>query len=257
MATTQAAPGHAAPGTATSRQQARLDTETRIVSAARGLIEDGREVTLRAVARELGLTAPALYRYAPSHQELMRMIAIAIDSEVAERVSAAADRQPADDPAARIIAACIEFRQWALANRKEFALVFTNVDVECVKEHEESSGLVFAGLLLELWEERRFPVPALDELDPGLAEILREPDAPVDPGTPAGLEGLTWLLQRGWSRLYGTVTLEVFGHVDHRVVDEGHLFRAMIEDQAVPLGLVDDLPRLQPLIDDLLGAASG
>ncbi len=182
------------------------------------------------------------------------MVAIAIDAEIGERIAAAADRQPVDDPAARLIAACIEFRQWALANRKEFALVFTNVDVECIKEHDESSGLVFAGLLLALWEARRFAVPSLDELDPGLAEILRAPDAPVDPSTPPDLEGLTWLLQRGWSRLYGTVTLEVFGHVDPRIVEEGHLFRAMVEDQAVPLGLVDDLPRLQPLIDALLVA---
>jgi len=237
---------------ATTRQQNRIDTEARIVQAARSLLVDTGEVTLRAVARELGLTAPALYRYAPSHQELVRMVAIAIDTEVGERIAAAADRQPADDPAARLIAACVEFRRWALANRKEFALVFTNVDVECVKEHDDSSGLVFAGLLLALWQDRRFPVPSLDDLDPGLAEILRDPQAPVDPATPDDLQGLVWLLQRGWSRLYGTVTLEVFGHVDPRIVEEAHLFRAMIEDQAVPLGLLDDLARLRPMLDSLL-----
>ena len=241
---------------ATTRQQNRIDTEARIVTAARSLLVEQGEVTLRAVARELGLTAPALYRYAPSHEELVRMVAIAIDTEVGQRIAAAADRQPADDPAARLLAACIEFRQWALTNRKEFALVFTNVDVECIKEHDESSGLVFAGLLLALWEASRFPVPSLDELDPGLAEILRDPQAPVDPSTPAGLEGLTWLLQRGWSRLYGTVTLEVFGHVDPRIVEEGHLFKAMIEDQAEPLGLAGELPRLRPLIDALLATAA-
>ena len=237
---------------ATTRQQNRIDTEARIVAAARSLLVNQGEVTLRAVARELGLTAPALYRYAPSHEELVRMVAIAIDTEVGQRIAAAADTQPADDPAARLIAACVEFRQWALTNRKEFALVFTNVDVECVKEHEESSGLVFAGLLLALWDAYRFPVPSLDELDPGLAEILRDPQAPVDPATPAGLEGLIWLLQRGWSRLYGTVTLEVFQHIDPRIVEEGHLFRAMIEDQAEPLGLTDELPRVLALVDSLL-----
>jgi len=243
-----------ATAVATTRQQNRIDTEARIVAAARALMASDGEVTLRAVARELGLTAPALYRYAPNHEELVRMIAIAIDHEVAERIAAAADRQPADDPDARLIAACVEFRHWALTNRKEFALVFTNVDVECIKEHDGSSGMVFAGLLLALWQQRRFEVPALDDLDPGLAEILRTPEAPVDPDTPAGLEGLTWLLTQGWSRLYGTVTLEVFGHVDARLVEEGHLFRSMIADQAEPLGLTDELPRLWPLIDELLAA---
>ncbi len=237
----------------TSRQQNRIDTEARIVEAARSLLAEGAEVTLRAVARELGLTAPALYRYAASHEDLVRMIAIAIDNEVAECVAAAADRQPAGDTAARLIAGCVEFRQWALRHRKEFALVFTNVDVECLKEHDDSCGMVFAGLLLALWEDYHFPVPSLGDLDPGLAEILRNPDAPVDPNLPSDLEGLTWLLTQGWSRLYGTVTLEVFGHVDARLVEEGHLFRSMITDQAEPLGLVGELPRMLALITELLG----
>lgn len=236
----------------TSREQSRIDTEVRIIAAARSLLENHGEVTLRAVARELGLTAPALYRYAPSHEELVRMVAIAIDAEVAVQIAAAAEAQPAEDPAARLIAACVEFRQWALGNRKEFALVFTNVDVECIKDHDASSGMVFASLLLALWEAYRFPVPSLEELDPGLAEILRAPEAPVDPKMPADLHGLIWLLQRGWSRLYGTVTLEVFGHVDPRIVEEAHLFKAMIADQAEPLGLTPELPRVQGLIDELL-----
>lgn len=239
----------------TLRQQSRIDTEARIVEAARQLLVEHGEVTLRAVARELGLTAPALYRYAASHEELVRMIAIAIDAEVGERIAAAADRQPADDPAARLIAACVEFRQWALGNRKEFALVFTNVDVECIKEHDDSSGMVFFGLLYALWDAYRFPVPSLDDLDPGLAGILREPDAPVDPSVITDeLRGLIWLLQRGWSGLYGTVTLEVFGHIDARIVEQGHLFRAMIEDQAGRMGLTPELPRIMTLIGELLKA---
>lgn len=236
----------------TNRQQNRIDTEARIVGAARRLLAAGDEVTLRAVARALGLTAPALYRYAASHEELVRMIAIAIDSEVAGRIAAAAARQPAEDPAAQLIAACVEFRQWALSNRKEFALVFANVDVECVKEYDGSSGMVFSGLLLALWEAYRFPVPALSELDPGLARILEVPDAPLDPAMKGDLAGLVWTLTQGWSRLYGTVTLEVFGHVDARLVAEGHLFRSMIADQAEPLGLAPELDRLQDLIGTLL-----
>ena len=236
----------------TTRQQNRIDTEAKIVAAARRLLAEGDEVTLRAVARELGLTAPALYRYAASHEDLVRMIAIAIDHEVAEHVAAAAAGQPADDPAARLIAACVEFRRWALSNRKEFALVFANVDVECIKEYEGSSGMVFSALLVELWEAYRFPVPTLTDLDPGLAAILEVPDAPVDPAMTGDLAGLVWTLTQGWSRLYGTVTLEVFGHVDARLVEEGHLFRSMIADQAEPLGLAPELDRLQDLITALL-----
>ena len=90
-----------------TRAEAHAATTTRIVAAARALVARDAPVTLRAVARKLGLTAPALYRYAPSHEELVRMVAIAIDADVAGRITAAADRQPADDPAARLIGAAV------------------------------------------------------------------------------------------------------------------------------------------------------
>jgi len=240
---------------APSRAQAHAATAQRIVVAARKLLVRDGEVTLRAVARELGLTAPALYRYAASHEDLVRIVALAIDSDVAELVTAAADRQPTDDPAARLIAAAVAFRQWALDNRQEFGLVFTNVDVDCLMELQASasSGLAFSALLFALWEDRKFAIPRLDDLDPGLAAILRDPQVPADlSGVPDEQRGLVWVLERAWSRLYGTVTLEVFRHVDPRLVEEAHLFRAMIEDQAEPLGLTDELPRLRTLVDSLL-----
>jgi AcrR family transcriptional regulator len=238
-----------------TRSQAHAATTARIVEAARTLLVNGGDVTLRAVARELGMTAPALYRYAANHEELVRIVAIAIDADVAERIAAASDRQPVDDPAARLIAATVEFRQWALTNRKEFSLVFTNVDVDCIDElnASASTGMKFSELLFALWAKRPFPIPQLDDLDPELATILRDPRVPADlTGVPDEMRGLVWVLERAWSRLYGTVTLEVFRHIDPRIVEQAHLFRAMFEDQAEPLGLTDDLPRLRTLIDSLL-----
>jgi AcrR family transcriptional regulator len=240
---------------AKARAEARAATSARIVAAARDLLVRQGEVTLRAVARHLGMTAPALYRYAPSRDMLVRIVAIAIDADVATRIKAAADRQPADDAAARLIGAGVEFRAWALENRHEFSLVFTNLDVHSLDKTAgtASTGMVFSGLLLDLWAERRFPIPALGDLDPGLADVLRDSRVSADlTGVPDEVRGLAWALERAWSRLYGTVTLEVFRHVDPRVVAEGHLFRAMIEDQAGPLGLTDELPRLWPLLDSLL-----
>lgn len=240
---------------APSRAEAHAATSARIVAAARSLLVHHGEVTLRAVARELGMTAPALYRYASSHEELVRIVAMAIDADMSARLTAAADRQPADDPAARLIAATVEFRRWALENREEFSLVFTNVDVECLDEVQPaaSCGTTFAGLFLEVWDKYRFPIPDLDDLDPHLAEILRSPDGPAAAkGLPDDMRGLFWLLQRGWVTLYGTVALEVYRHVDARLVDQAVLFRAMVEDQVQPLGLTDDLPRLRPLLDALL-----
>lgn len=234
----------------TTREQAREDTRDRIVAAARTLLVREGSVTLRAVARELGMTAPALYRYAASYEDLVVMVALDIDDEVARRLWTAAGRFPEDDPLARMIAGTIEFRTWALAERQEFSLVFTNLDVACIEElqPQHSTGMFFSQHLGQVWAKHQFPIPAVADLDPSLVEILQDPAVPADLADfPDELRPLIWLLQRAWSRLYGTVTLEVFGHIDARIVDQGHLFRAMIEDQAQAFGLTGELDRLREL----------
>jgi AcrR family transcriptional regulator len=238
-----------------SRAQSRAATQDRIVEAARGLVAAGAPLTLRAVARELGVTAPALYRYAASHEELVLMVALAIDQDAARQLRTARDRLPEDDPAARLLASAVAFRRWALENKAEFALVFTNVDVSCVEELQQgaATGLHFSELFAQVWAKYRFPIPRLEELPDGLAEILRAPLVPADlTQFPDELRGLIWLLERAWSALYGTVTLEVYGHIDPRIVEQGHLFRAMVREQSVRIGLADELDRLMPLVDHLL-----
>jgi len=239
----------------TTRELSRERTHRRIIEGARTLLTRTGEFSLRAVAAELEMTPPALYRYVASHEELVQMVAMDVDRSAAERIARARDTQPADDPAARIVASAVEFRAWALEQRKEFAVVFTNLDVDCIEalEAESATGLLFSELLFLVWDRYRFPIPAMDDLDPSLAEILRDPRVPADLSLfPDELRGLIWVLQRSWARLYGTVTLEVFGHIDPRLVERGLLFKSMIEDQAGPLGVADELPRLLALVDELL-----
>src|SRR3954452_24870838 len=154
----------------------------RIVEASRKLVTGTGEMTLRSVATEVGMTAPALYRYVDSHEDLVRVVAMDIDASAAAEIAEVRDTQPEDDPAARMVASAIAFRQWALRNREEFSLVFTNLDVSCIEEldAESSTGLLFSDLLFEVWSRYRFPVPRLDELDPALVEILHDPVVPAD-----------------------------------------------------------------------------
>ncbi len=239
-----------------TREQNRVDTMRRIVQASRKLVTGTGEMSLRAVASGVGMTPPALYRYVDSHEELVRLVAVDIDASAAEQIAVLRDAQPEDDPAARLVAASVAFRSWALRNREEFSLVFTNLDVSCIEElqSESRTGLLFSELLFSVWARYQFPVPRLEDLDPTLVEILRDPKVPADlSGITDELRPLIWLLERAWAGLYGTVTLEVFGHIDPRIVEHALLFRAMIEDQAGPLGLAEEIPRLRALMDTLLG----
>lgn len=244
-------------GTApTRRERQRQATLAEIVQAARELLEEPGGLSLRAVAQRVGMTAPALYRYVASYQELVALLAHAIDEETAALLREARDSQPADDPAAQIVAASVAFRRWALSHREEFGVVFANPSAPPVESMENlrdpEVGLVFTDLLLALWRRYRFPVPSVDDLDPAVVATFADPVAPVRAEEiPPEAVGLQWVITQSWMAFYGTVTLEVFGHCDPRIIGSGALFRAMLTQQAELLGIADQLPRLLPLVEEL------
>ena len=77
------------------RDRVRAETTAEIKQTARKiLVEQGPEaVTLRAIAREMGMTAPALYRYFGSHEDLIQHVVGDIFNEIGAGVEAAIDRR--------------------------------------------------------------------------------------------------------------------------------------------------------------------
>ena len=77
----------------------------------------------------------------------------------------------------------------------------------------------------------------------------------LDPLIPAKVDdlaredrGLVWLYQQGWTTLYGVVALEVFGHMDPRVIESGEMFIHVVREFAPKIGLADDVDRLEGII---------
>lgn len=236
------------------RDRRREATYTEIVEASRALLAAGEELSLRAVAGRMGMTAPALYRYVASYQELVDLVAFEIDKAATEEFRAAASRLPDDDPAGQLLAACVAFRRWGLANPREFSLVFANpvADSSCVRRElitAATSGHYMTGLLFEIWQKYDFPVPALEEFDESVREVLREPLLPADVDRiPLDKRGLVWIYMRSWAALYGVVTLEVFGHVDPRMIANGAVFAAFVREWMPRLGMDADRERLEALL---------
>jgi AcrR family transcriptional regulator len=214
------------PTAMSRRERLRAATVREIKDAARRLlVADGPQaVTLRAVARELGLSAPALYRYFPSHEEFVAALIVDFFDEMTASMCVERDRLPADDPTGRLLAVAREFRRWAVTHPAEFGLVFGSPVPDLLTQHEDLSpchqaglrfGAVFIELISELWARQPFPVPDESELDPALARQLtarRE----IFAGLPVAA---AYVLLMCWSRLYGLVCMEVFDHL-HWALDE-------------------------------------
>ncbi|GAA4086519.1 TetR/AcrR family transcriptional regulator [Nocardioides kongjuensis] len=243
---------------ATRRERQREATYDEIVEVAARLLDEGADLSLRAVAARMGMTAPALYRYVASYQQLVDLVAFELDKAATAEWAEAADRFPEDDPAARLAVACARFRQWALAKPREFALVFANPVAEADTERRDlltlsTSGHYFTDLLWQIWEIYQYPYPALDDLDPVIRASVLDPLIPAKADhIPPEQRGLLWVYMRAWSALYGVVTLESTGHCDPRVIESGQLFRATVLDWLGPLGLHHERERITKILDEEL-----
>ena len=238
----------------TRRERQREATYAEIVRVSRDLLAEGAELSLRAVAGRMGVTAPALYRYVANYQELVDLVAFEIDKAATEGFREATATQSEDDPAAQLLCASVAFRRWALGSPREFSLVFANpiADGSCVRRDlltSATSGHFFNALLIRVWEQQRFPHPKLSELDPAVAQALEDPLYPIDLSlVPDGHRGLLWVFMNAWAALYGVVTLEVFGHLDPRIIESGAIFAAMVHEWMPRLGMVEEQERLRALL---------
>jgi hypothetical protein len=141
-----------------------------------------------------------------------------------------------------MVAACREFRRWALNHKAEFALLFgvprPGLDDRQRHDVAQECALVFAGtffaLFLELWQVAPFAVPAAGEIDTGLLDQLTRYRDGLGTDMPAGAM-LTFL--RCWTLLYGTVSMEVFGHMSFALEDPAPMFEFMLGDLASMVGL--------------------
>ncbi len=225
----------------TARDRVRAELTAEIVAMARThLIEQGsNSLSLRAVARDLGMASSALYRYFPSRDALLTTLIIDAYNAIGEACEAADASCDRGDLVGRWRAIAHAARDWARAYPHEYALIYGT------------------------------PVPGyhapIDTIDPAsrLTQLLLSLMADIDNAgkpvrveapLPLGLEGqLTETLQRtglnmssgtllagiaAWTNLFGMISFEVFGRFDTIFDDTDSLFAHQIDLAADTLGLL-------------------
>ncbi|MBO3740033.1 TetR/AcrR family transcriptional regulator [Actinoplanes flavus] len=104
-----------------ARVRAEMTEEIKSV-ARRHLATDGANLSLRAVARDLGMASSAVYRYFASRDDLLTALIIDAYDAVGETAEQAA--AGADNPLEKWLAAGHAAREWAVANPHEWALIY-------------------------------------------------------------------------------------------------------------------------------------
>ena len=211
----------------TARDRARVELTEEIKAVARRhLAEDGSAaLSLRAVAREVGMVSSAVYRYFPSRDELLTALIIDAYDAVGERAEAAesASRDRAVD--VRWLKVCEAIRAWALSNPHEYALIYGSpVPGYAAPEATIGPASRVPLVLLRLLTDG----VARDEIvageTPAMARAIRSDFAQLRrTAAPAVPDAV---LSRGlaaWSQVLGTINLEMFGHL-HNVIHDYDAF---------------------------------
>ncbi|MEW1809871.1 WHG domain-containing protein [Pseudarthrobacter phenanthrenivorans] len=204
------------PRPLTPRQRARSQTVADIVRLGRQhLATDGAAaLSLRAVARDLGVVSSAVYRYVESRDELLTLLLIDAFGELGDEVDAAVAAAPEGDHLGRFMALGRAVRIWAIREPASYALLFGSPVPGYNAPAERTTG-----------PGTRVIVSLIGILDAAsragqLAVVGPSPQLP--PTLAADLEAIRRefgvaipdeLVARGvlvWSSLFGAVSFEVF-----------------------------------------------
>jgi AcrR family transcriptional regulator len=210
-------------------------------TAVRLMHEHGSGVGFADIAREMGLSAPALYRYFADRNDLLSALMVDGFHELAAQIAAALDTAPADDLAARIEAAASAYRRFATADPQRFSLLFglpapgDAAHAKSTAEHANVSAMTqFEQLVRSVIDHGVLPSPLVQEVGPAFASEVPNKQAAEGARIPAdAYQALLHTL----TAIHGFACLETFGHLEwlnEQARDE--LFQAQITLLAHAMG---------------------
>jgi AcrR family transcriptional regulator len=198
-------------------------------------------LSLRGIARELGITAPAIYNYFPRLDDLITALIVDAFTALAEAMEAAEAEVTTEHPYDKITALCLAYRGWAVAHPVDFQLIYGNPIPGYHAPEELTIPLArrpFMGLFrsfLRAYEAGELTIPPEYRIvPPAMAEGVASWRRLSGIEMPDALLGL---LMSGWSRVHGMVMLELFHHIQPLVGDGETFYRYEIDAFAERLGL--------------------
>jgi AcrR family transcriptional regulator len=230
---------HSASQTARERARAELTREIK-QEARRQLAAHGAQgLSLRAVARELGMVSSAIYRYFPSRDELLTALIIEAYDALGAAAEAASAGPPPADMRGRWRAACHAVRDWALAHPHEYALIYGSPVPGYQAPRDTVAPAtravrVLGDLLAGAGPEMRDVAGPAPALPPELARQSALVADAIAPGVPPAViaRALT-----AWTQLFGMISFELFGQFVGSLEPADSFFGYAVERMADFVGI--------------------
>jgi AcrR family transcriptional regulator len=226
-----------------ARERARAEITSEILAAARRqLATDGAPgLSLRAIAREIGMVSSAVYRYVASRDELLTLLIIESYDSLGAAVEAAAAPRRGRRPAQRFLAAARAVRAWALEHPHEYALLYGSpvpgyeAPVDTIGPASRTT-LALVGVVADAQRDGSLDVSnaIVRDVPRALRADLEAVRAAVgaDLGDPAIVSMLA-----AWTQLFGLVSFELFGQTRNVIEQHAALFDTTVLAMARGIGL--------------------
>jgi AcrR family transcriptional regulator len=192
-------------------------------------------LSLRAIAREIKITAPAIYNYFPSRDDLVTAMAVDALLSLEDSQKKSIELIPVDKLEKRLTILGLTYRDWALQHEQHYHLIFsTTIPGYEVPDKSAIHAAAWAMLpLIEtvqaLYAQGKLRVERIPKLTPGLKDMLKRWSELIgESGREAHIEAL-YLAFVIWSRVHGLVTLELCHQTPPFVTDPGEIYRREIE----------------------------
>ncbi|MEO6604514.1 MAG: TetR/AcrR family transcriptional regulator [Aeromicrobium sp.] len=237
------------PKAKTARQRAREEITEEILAAARARLtsQGPGELSLRAVARDVGMVSSAVYRYFASRDELLTALLIEGYDSLGEATENA-DRSITDrtDIGARWSAACRAIRTWSIDHPGDYALLYGSpVPGYAAPQDTIAPATRVIIVLIAI---------VVDAHAAGVRTPVAPPSAP--PGTALTVATAMEFVQAhdelgglfdaeiamrtlmAWTTIFGTISFELFGHLVGSVSDYEAYFDQTVARVGDDLGIL-------------------
>jgi AcrR family transcriptional regulator len=217
----------------TARERVRAELTREITGIARRQLatEGAAGLSLRAVAREMGMVSSAIYRYFPSRDDLLTVLIVEGYTAVAEAVEAADAGRAREDHVGRWRAVAHALRDWALAHPHEYALLYGS-PVPGYQAPADTVGpasriaATYGRVIADAYAAGALRPPEIcpPPPEPLRADLARVGEA-VLPGVP---DDVVVRALSAWTNLFGTVSFELFGQFNNVVLDPASHYEHLV-----------------------------
>lgn len=197
------------------------------------------DVRFADIARAMSMTAPGLYRYFPSRDDLLQALVADAFDDLGDVLGEALAGCPSDDAEIRLGAVCQAYRRWGTSEPVRFALLFGLPAPGFVrtKDSHKSPGAdrAFGYLSAPVVEAAQRGLLRRDSTDLGAS--LDDELALLASTCPGLATQHLQALMHAWASLHGFVSLEAFGQLPFGATAQDQLFEGLVRSLAIYVGI--------------------